>query len=75
MQFKVISQEWYRQGNSEKVYSNFFKIAHTIFGVTVFAIVIFGVFFSYCCILHHFLTMPVGIGLKPEVGGIKIVTV
>ena len=36
---------------------------------------------SYCCILHYFSTMPVGFnfnltfGLKPQVGGIKIVTV
>ena len=36
---------------------------------------------SYCCVLHCFSTMPVGInfnltfGLKPQVSGIKIVTV
>ena len=34
--------------------------------------------FSYRCILHYFLTMPVGFnltnGLKPQVSGIKIVT-
>ena len=37
---------------------------------------------SYRCVLHYFLTMPVGFnfnltafGLKPRVGGIKIVTV
>ena len=36
---------------------------------------------SYRCVLHYFLTMPVGFnfnltfGLKPQVGGIKIVTV
>ena len=36
---------------------------------------------SYCCVLHYFLTMPLGFnfnltfGLKPQVGGIKIVTV
>ena len=36
---------------------------------------------SYRCILHYFLTMPVDfnfnltLGLKPQVGGIKIVTV
>ena len=35
----------------------------------------------YCCALHYSLTVPVGFnfnltfGLKPEVGGIKIVTV
>ena len=35
----------------------------------------------YCCVSHYFLTMPVGFnvkltfGLKPQVGGIKIVTV
>ena len=37
--------------------------------------------FSYCCILHYFLTMPVGFHfnltyrLKPQVSGNKIVTV
>ena len=37
---------------------------------------------SYRCVLHYFLMMPVGFnfnltafGLKPQVGGIKIVTV
>ena len=36
---------------------------------------------SYRCVLYYFLTMPVGfnfkltLGLKPQVGGIKIVTV
>ena len=36
---------------------------------------------SYRCVSHYFLTMPVGFnvnltfGLKPQVGGIKIVTV
>ena len=36
---------------------------------------------SYRCVLHYFLTIPVGFnlnltfGLKPQVGGIKIVTV
>ena len=36
---------------------------------------------SYRCVLHYFLTMPVNFhfklnfGLKPQVGGIKIVTV
>ena len=36
---------------------------------------------SYRCVLHYFLTMPVGFnfnltfGLKPQVSGIKIVTV
>ena len=36
---------------------------------------------SYRCVLHYFLTMPIGFnfnvtfGLKPHVGGIKIVTV
>ena len=36
---------------------------------------------SYRCVLHYFLTMPVGfnfnltLGLKPQVGGIKIATV
>ena len=36
---------------------------------------------SYRCVLHYFLTMPVGFdlnltfGSKPQVGGIKIVTV
>ena len=36
---------------------------------------------SYLCVLHYFLTMPVGfnfnltVGLKPQVDGIKIVTV
>ena len=36
---------------------------------------------SYCCILHYSLTMPGGFnfnltpGLKPQAGGIKIVTV
>ena len=36
---------------------------------------------SYCCVLHYFSTMPVGFnfnltfGLKPQVSGIKIVTV
>ena len=35
---------------------------------------------SYRCVLHYFLTMPVGfnfkltIGLKPQVSGIKVVT-
>ena len=37
--------------------------------------------FTYRCVLHYFLSMPVGFnfnlafGLKPQVGGIKIVTV
>ena len=37
--------------------------------------------YSYCCVLHYFLTMPVvfnfnlTFGIKPQVGGIKIVTV
>ena len=34
---------------------------------------------SYRCVLHYFLTMPVSFyvtfGLKPQVGGIKIITV
>ena len=49
--------------------------------VNVFNIVTSPRVLSYCCVLHYFLTMPVGFNfnltfrLKPQVGGIKIVTV
>jgi len=48
--------------------------------MNVFSVVTCGVF-SYGCILHYFLTMPVAFnfnltyGLKPQFSGIKIATV
>ena len=43
--------------------------------VIVFNSVTFPRVLSYHCVLHYFFTMPVTFGLKPQVDGIKIVTV
>ena len=53
----------------------------TFVNVNVFNSVTSPCVLSYRCVLHYFLTMPVGFdlnltfGSKPQVGGIKIVTV